>query len=86
MSDEKKLSLDELEEILDNEQESAFSIRNIYAMVILNWQWILLSLIIFIVVHLFICVMLLLSIRRLLKCLLRMTKAVAAVRTRLCRT
>ncbi len=48
MSDEKKLSLDELEEILDNEQESAFSIRNIYAMVILNWQWILLSLIIFI--------------------------------------
>lgn len=48
MSDEKKLSLDELEEILDNEQESAFSIQNIYAMVILNWQWILLSLIIFI--------------------------------------
>lgn len=48
MSDEKKLSLDELEEILDKEQQSAFSLQNIYAMVILNWQWFLLSLIIFI--------------------------------------
>ena len=48
MSDEKKLSLDELEEILDKEQQSAFSLQNIYAMVVLNWQWFLLSLIIFI--------------------------------------
>ena len=49
MSDEKKISLEELGEILDDEQQqSAFSIQNLFAMLILNWQWFLLSLIIFI--------------------------------------
>ena len=49
MSDEKKISLEELGEILDDEQQqSAFSIQNLFAMLVLNWQWILLSLIIFI--------------------------------------
>jgi len=50
MSDEKKNSLDQsVEDVRDDEQlPSAFSFQNIYAMVVLNWQWFLLSLIIFI--------------------------------------
>ena len=50
MSDEKKNSLDQsVEDVRDDEQlPSAFSFQNIYAMVVLNWKWFLLSLIIFI--------------------------------------
>lgn len=50
MSDEKKNSLDQsVENVRDDDQlPSAFSFQNIYAMVVLNWQWFLLSLIIFI--------------------------------------
>ena len=47
MSDEKKNSLDQsVEDVRDDEQlPSAFSFQSIYAMVVLNWQWFLLSLI-----------------------------------------
>lgn len=50
MSDEKKNSLDQVvEDVHEDEQlPSALSFQNIYAMVVLNWQWFLLSLIIFI--------------------------------------
>ena len=49
MSDEKKNSLEQLEGILDDEQDqSAFNLRNLFAMLVLNWQWFILSLIIFI--------------------------------------
>ena len=50
MSDEKKNSLDQsVEDVRDDDQlPSAFSFQNIYAMIVLNWQWFLLSLIIFV--------------------------------------
>ena len=50
MSDEKKNSLDQVVEAAREEEQlpSMLSFQNIYAMVILNWQWFLLSLIIFI--------------------------------------
>ena len=50
MSDEKKLSLDELEELLGESQDernaSWFSLSNLFATLVLNWQWFLLSFII----------------------------------------
>ena len=51
MSDEKKISLDELEELLEDSQggqkvNSWFSLPNLFALLVLNWQWFLLSLII----------------------------------------
>ena len=52
MSDEKKISLDELEDLLEGEQDgksnSWFSLPNLFATLVLNWQWFLLSLIIFV--------------------------------------
>jgi len=46
MSDEKKLSPEELEGRLEEEQDgaSALSLQNIFTMFVLNWQWFLLSL------------------------------------------
>ena len=45
MSDEKKISIDELEGLVEEEQGTSwFSFQNIYAIFILNWQWFLLSL------------------------------------------
>ena len=48
-SDEKKITLDDLEELMEEEQESQsiFSFQNLFAMLVLNWQWFLLSLFIF---------------------------------------
>ena len=51
MSEEKKISLDELEDLLEDAQEgpqknSWFSLPNLFALLVLNWQWFLLSLII----------------------------------------
>ena len=52
MSDEKKISLDELENLLGEEQDgktnSWFSFSNLFAVLVLNWQWFVLSLIIFV--------------------------------------
>ena len=52
MSDEKKISLDELEELLEKEEEGTggtrLNFQTIFAMLVLNWQWFLLSLIIFV--------------------------------------
>ena len=52
MSDEKKISLDELEELLEESQDgrknSWFSFSNLFTVLVLNWQWFLLSLIIFV--------------------------------------
>ena len=48
-SDEKKITLDDLEELMEDEKEgqSFFSFQNLFAMLVLNWQWFLLSLFIF---------------------------------------
>jgi len=48
MIDEKKISLDELETLLikDEEKTSKFSFANIWSVIVLNWQWFLLSLLI----------------------------------------
>ncbi len=48
-SDEKKITIDDLEELMEEEQESQsiFSFQNLFAMLVLNWQWFLLSLFIF---------------------------------------
>ena len=49
MSEERKLTLGEAEGILEEEQESsAFDFQTVFAILVLNWQWFLLSLIIFI--------------------------------------
>ena len=52
MSEEKKISLNELEDLLDEGQDgknnSWFSFSNLFAVLVLNWQWFLLSLIIFV--------------------------------------
>lgn len=52
MSDEKKISLDELEDLLEEGQDgksnSWFSFSNLFAVLVLNWQWFVLSLIIFV--------------------------------------
>jgi len=51
MSEEKKISLEELEGLLEDAKDtpstnSWFSLPNLFALLILNWQWFLLSLII----------------------------------------
>ena len=44
MSDEKKISIDELEGLIDDEQgKSWFTFQNIYSILIINWQWFVLS-------------------------------------------
>ena len=52
MAEEKKIRLDELEDLLEESQEgknnSWFSFSNLFAVLVLNWQWFLLSLIIFV--------------------------------------
>ena len=44
MAEEKKLTLEEIDELLDKE-ESAFNFRELYTMLILNWQWFAISLV-----------------------------------------
>lgn len=48
MSDEKKISVEELEDFLvrDQEKSSPFSFANLWTVIVLNWQWFLLSLLI----------------------------------------
>ena len=52
MSDEKKISLEELEDLLDEDSggggRNHLNFQTIFAMLVLNWQWFLLSLIIFV--------------------------------------
>ena len=45
MAEEKKISLEEIDELLDQE-ESSFNFRELYTMLILNWQWFLFSLVV----------------------------------------
>ena len=52
MSEEKKISLEDLEELLEDAKDNTskngwFSLPNLFALLVLNWQWFLLSLIIF---------------------------------------
>ena len=44
MAEEKKLTLEEFDELLDKE-ESSFNFRELYTMLILNWQWFAISLV-----------------------------------------
>jgi capsular exopolysaccharide synthesis family protein len=48
MSEEKKISLEELEDFLvqDKEKSSLFSFANLWTVIVLNWQWFVLSLLI----------------------------------------
>ena len=48
ITDEKKISLDELEDILvqDRDKSSFFSFANLWSVIVLNWQWFVLSLLI----------------------------------------
>ena len=48
MSDEKKISIEALEDLLvrDEKKASFFSFANLWTIIVLNWQWIVLSLII----------------------------------------
>ena len=47
-TEEKKVSIDNIEDLLEKSQnESAFSLQAIFAMLVLNWHWFLLSLFIF---------------------------------------
>ena len=48
ITDEKKISLDELEDILvqDRDKSSFFSFANLWSVIVLNWQWFMLSLLI----------------------------------------
>lgn len=50
MIEEKKISLEELEDLLEgsNQKSSFFSFANLFAMLVLNWHWFLLSLIAFV--------------------------------------
>ena len=45
--EEKQEILGNIEELMDEEQQSLFSFQNIFAMLVLNWQWFFLSLFIF---------------------------------------
>ncbi len=45
MSEEKKISLEEIDELLDKD-ESSFNFRELYTMLILNWKWFLFSLVV----------------------------------------
>ena len=50
MSEEKKFSLDEIEDLLEESSDnggSRLNFQTIFAALVLNWQWFLLSLIIF---------------------------------------
>ena len=50
MSEEKKFSLDEIEDLLQENADTGgfrLNFQTIFAMLVLNWQWFLLSLIIF---------------------------------------
>ena len=44
MAEEKKLTLEEIDELLEKE-ESSFNFRELYTMLILNWQWFAISLV-----------------------------------------
>ena len=49
MSDEKKITLEELENLLEDESgsgNSGLNFQTIFAALVLNWQWFLLSLVI----------------------------------------
>jgi len=46
MSERTKLDLEELEGLLDEERQQGLNFAKIYTMVVLNWQWFLLSLIV----------------------------------------
>ena len=48
MSDEKKISIEALEDILvkDKEKSSQFSFANLWSVIVLNWQWFVLSMLI----------------------------------------
>ena len=48
MSDEKKISLEELEDFMvrDQQKSSFFSFSNLWTILVLNWQWFVLSLLI----------------------------------------
>jgi len=48
MSDEKKINLEELEDLLDEDSGGGLNFQTILAALVLNWQWFLLSLIIFV--------------------------------------
>ena len=51
MSDEKKITLEEIEDLLEEESasgRSSFSFQTIFAALVLNWHWFFLSLIIFV--------------------------------------
>ena len=51
MSEEKKITLEEIENLLEDEQDgrgSGLNFQTIFAALVLNWQWFLLSLIIFV--------------------------------------
>ena len=51
MSEEKKFSLEEIEGLMENnadEGRGGLNFQTIFAMLVLNWQWFLLSLIIFV--------------------------------------
>lgn len=48
MSDEKKISLEEREDLLDEDSGGGLNFQTILAALVLNWQWFLLSLIIFV--------------------------------------
>ena len=45
MAEEKKLTLEEIDELLDKKEESSFNFRELYTMLILNWQWFAISLV-----------------------------------------
>ena len=50
MSDEKKITIEELEDLLEggSQKTSFFSLSNLFATVVLYWHWFLLSLVAFI--------------------------------------
>ena len=49
MSEDKKISLEDLEDLMeDNESRSRLNWSTLFAILVLNWQWFLLSFIIFI--------------------------------------
>ena len=44
MTEQAKLNTENLNEAMNQEEESSFSFQTIFAMLVLNWQWFLLSL------------------------------------------
>ena len=56
MSEEKKFSLEEIEGLMENNSDDGrggLNFQTIFAMLVLNWQWFLLSLVILSVAHSF---------------------------------